>query len=198
MENKDVMQMMLDGEPTDLSASYFTPARDEMMRSRKLCWQANQKAPDDPSYVKDLEELLGQDLSDQRILTPFQLDFGHNLKLGKGVFINHSFIGSASGGIVIEDNVQIAPHVTILTINHDPYARNIALCKTVTLKKNAWIGASVTILPGVTIGENTIIGAGSVVTKDIPANSIAVGNPARVIRTLDHAPKAMGAGNDNA
>ncbi len=198
VEGKDVFQMMYDGDATDLSAPYFTPAREEMMRSRTLCRKANNTSPDDPTYVKYLEELLGTDLSDKRILTPFQLDFGNQVKLGKGVFINHSFIGSASGGIVIEDNVQIAPNVTILSINHDPYARNMALCKRVTIKKNAWIGARVTILPGVTIGESSIIGAGAVVTKDIPDNSIAVGNPACVIRTLDHAPEAMGSGNENA
>lgn len=197
-KDKNVFEMMMNGEPTDLSADYFTPARKEMLRSRTLCWKANNISPDNPDYVKPLEELFGRKLDDARVLTPIQVDFGKQVKIGKGVFINHSAIFSASGGIDIEDNVQLAPGVKILTINHDPYHRNIALCSRVTLKKGAWIGAGVTIMPGVTIGENSIIGAGAIVTKDIPANSIAVGVPAKVIRTLDGNVEAMGSGNENA
>lgn len=191
-EAKNVFEMMMNGEPTDLSADYFTPARKEMLRSRTLCWKANNISPDDPEYVKPLEELFGRKLDDVRVLTPIQVDFGRQVKMGKGVFINHSAIFSASGGIDIEDNVQLAPGVKILTINHDPYHRNIALCQRVTLKKGAWI------MPGVTIGENSIIGASAVVTKDIPANSIAVGVPAKVVRKLDGEVEAMGSGKENA
>lgn len=151
-----------------------------------------------PDYVKPLEELFGRKLDDVRVLTPIQVDFGKQVKMEKGVFINHSAIFSASGGIDIEDNVQLAPDVKILSINHDPHHRNIALCQRVTLKKGAWIGAGVTIMPGVTIGENSIIGAGAVVRKDIPANCIAVGVPAKVVRKLDGDVEAMGSDKENA
>lgn len=92
--------------------------------------------------------------------------------------------GSDMGGVVIEDDVSIAANTQILTNNHDEQQHRILLCKPVVIKKNAWIGAGVTILPGVTIGENAIVGAASVVTKDVPANTIVVGNPARVMREV--------------
>ena len=85
---------------------------------------------------------------------------------------------------MIEDDVSIAANTQILTNNHDEQEHRILLCKPVIVKKNVWIGAGVTILPGVTIGENAIVGAGAVVTKDVPANTIAVGNPARVVRKV--------------
>lgn len=88
-------------------------------------------------------------------------------------------------GITLGDNVQIGPNVTIATDNHDLKDHYILKCRPVTINNNAWIGANATILPGVTVGENAVIGAGSVVTKDVPANTVVAGNPARVIRTLD-------------
>lgn len=85
------------------------------------------------------------------------------------------------GGATIEDDVSIVANTQILTNNHDEKDHRILLCKPVHIKKNAWIGAGVTILPGVTIGENVIVGDASVVTKDVPDNAIVVGNPARVL-----------------
>ena len=104
-----VFELMANGGPTDIREPYFMEAIDEMMRSRVLCAKANAKMPDDPSYVEEQEELFGRKLDDVRILTPFICDFGNRVKMGKGVFINHSAILSASGGIEFEDGVQVAP-----------------------------------------------------------------------------------------
>ena len=109
---------------------------------------------------------------------------GDHMKIGNHVSIMYNFTCMSRGGVVIEDDVSIAANTQILTNNHDEQDHRILLCKPVVVKKNAWIGAGVTILPGVTIGENAIVGAGAVVTKDVPANTIAVGNPARVVRKV--------------
>ncbi len=181
-----VFDLMDQGGPTDVRDPYFKEAVDEMMRARVLCARANAKMPDDPTYVEDLEELFGRKLDDVRILTPFICDFGNRVKFGKGVFINHSAILSASGGIEFEDGSMAAPGLRIATINHDMNERHaIYTYGKVTVKKNAWIGMNVTICPGVTIGEYAVVAAGAVVTKDVPDYALVGGVPAKVIRMQD-------------
>ena len=181
-----VFDLMEQGGPTDVREPYFKDAVDEMMRARVLCARANAKIPDDPTYVEDLEELFGRKLDDVRILTPFICDFGNRVKFGKGVFINHSAILSASGGIEFEDGSMAAPGLRIATINHDMNQRHaIYTYGKVTVKKNAWIGMNVTICPGVTIGEYAVVAAGAVVTKDVPDYAVVGGVPAKVIRMQD-------------
>ena len=107
------------------------------------------------------------------------------MTFGKNVFINHSFTAMSIGGIELGDNVQIGPHVTIVTDNHDLKNRYVLRCRGVRIGANAWIGAGATIMPGVTVGENAVIAGGAVVTKDVPANAIVGGNPARVIRYIE-------------
>jgi len=183
-----VFELMSQGGPTDNREPYFKDAVDEMMRARTLCAKANACMPDDPSYVDYLEELFGRKLDDVRILTPFTCDFGNMVKFGKVVFINHSAILSASGGIEFEDGVMAAPGLRIATINHDMNERHTKYTYgKVTIKKNAWIGMNVTICPGVTIGEYAVVGAGAVVTKDVPAYTVVGGVPAKVIKMLDPA-----------
>ena len=185
-EKGHVYKLMDEGGPTDVRESYFKEAGEEMIRARTLCAKANATLPDDPSYMKYLEELFGRDLSDVRILTPFICDFGNRVKFGKGVFINHSAILSASGGIEFEDGVMIAPGVRIATINHDMNNRHtIYTYGKVTIKKNAWLGMNVTICPGVTVGKYAVVGAGAVVTKDVPDYAVVGGVPAKVIRMQD-------------
>nr|MDN4742779.1 DapH/DapD/GlmU-related protein [Lachnospiraceae bacterium C1.1] len=181
-----VFNLMEQGGPTDVREPYFREAVDEMMRARVLCARANARMPDDPTYVEDLEELFGRKLDDVRILTPFICDFGNRVKFGKGVFINHSAILSASGGIEFEDGSMAAPGLRIATINHDMNERHaIYTYGKVTVRKNAWIGMNVTICPGVTIGEYAVVAAGAVVTKDVPDYAVVGGVPAKVIRMQD-------------
>jgi len=181
-----VFDLMEKGGSTDVREPYFKDAVDEMMRARVLCARANAKMPDDPAYVEDLEELFGRKLDDVRILTPFICDFGNRVKFGKGVFINHSAILSASGGIEFGDGSMAAPGLRIATINHDMNQRHaIYTYGKVTVKKNAWIGMNVTICPGVTIGEYAVVAAGAVVTKDVPDYAVVGGVPAKVIRMQD-------------
>lgn len=181
-----VYELMDKGGPTDIREPYFKEAVDEMMRARTLCAKANAKMPDDPTYVADLEELFGRKLEDVRILTPFTCDFGNRVKFGKGVFINHSAILSASGGIEFEDGIMAAPGLKIATINYDMYDRHLTYTYgKVIVKKNAWLGLNVTICPGVTIGKYAVVAAGAVVTKDVPDYAVVGGVPAKVIKMLD-------------
>lgn len=183
-----VYYLMDQGGPTDVREEYFKEASDEMIRARTLCAKANAVLPNDTSYIKYLEELFERDFKDVRILTPFICDFGNRVKFGKNVFINHSAILSASGGIEFGDGVMIAPGVRIATINHDMNERHsIYTYGKVKIKKNAWIGMNVTICPGVTIGEYAVIGAGAVVTRDVPDYAVVGGVPAKVIRYQDAA-----------
>lgn len=181
-----VYELMDKGGPTDCREPYFKEASEEMIRARTLCAKANVTLPDDPSYVQYLEELFGRKLDDVRILTPFTCDFGNRVTFGKGVFINHSAILSASGGIEFEDGVMAAPGLKIATINHDMYDRHITYTYgKVTVKKNAWLGLGCTICPGVTIGKYAVVAAGAVVTKDVPDYAVVGGVPAKIIKMLD-------------
>ena len=181
-----VYELMDKGGPTNVMEPYFMEAVDEMMRARTLCAKANSKLPNDPTYVQDLEELFGRKLDDVHILTPFICDFGNRVKFGKNVFINHSAIFSASGGIEFEDGVSLAPGVRIATINHDFNERHTKYTYgKVTIKKNAWLGIGVTVCPGVTIGEYAVVAAGAVVTKDVPDYAVVGGVPAKIIKYQD-------------
>lgn len=181
-----VYDLMDKGGPTYVTEPYFKEAVDEMMRARTLCAKANACMPDDLTYVTYLEELFGRKLDDVRILTPFICDFGNRVKIGKNVFINHSAILSASGGIEFEDGAMAAPGLRIATINHDMNERHSKYTYgKVLIKKNAWLGMNVTICPGVTIGEYAVVAAGAVVTKDVPDYAVVGGVPAKVIKYLD-------------
>ena len=141
-----------------------------------------------PEEIRDiLSKITGTEISSSvQVLTPFNTDFGANIRLGNGVFINKSCMFVDLGGIEVEDNVLIGPDVKILSVNHplDPINRRGVILKSVKIKRNAWLGAGVTICPGVTIGENSVIGAGSVVTKDVPSNTVYAGVPAKFIKNI--------------
>lgn len=123
--------------------------------------------------------------------TPFYCDYGCNIRVGKNFFCNYDCVFLDCGPITIGDNVMLGPKVALYAVNHpiDPVVRSTFydFPKPITIGNNVWIGGSAVVCPGVTIGDNTVIGAGSVVTKDIPANVVAAGNPCRVIRPITQA-----------
>ena len=134
-----------------------------------------------------LSQITGSEIDDSvAVFTPLHINYGKNTRIGKNVFINFDCIFLDLGGITIEDDVQIAPKVSLLSEGHplDPAKRQALVPKPVHIKKNAWIGASATILPGVTVGENAVVAAGAVVSKDVPANTVVGGIPAKVMKTL--------------
>ena len=168
-------------------ADYVREAHGEFKRCGHLCWKINSTDPDEHEKIFELErELFNGNFDATNFLTPpFQIDAGCRVFLGKNVFANHGLTVMSVGTITIEDGVMLGPEVALLTVNHEPKNIRVIYTKEIHIKKNAWIGARVSILPGVTIGENAIVGTGSVVTKDIPDNAVAVGNPARVIKIID-------------
>ncbi|MFM2359229.1 MAG: hypothetical protein RLY16_1222 [Bacteroidota bacterium] len=134
-----------------------------------------------------LSEIIEQDIdSSTTIFVPFYTNFGKHIKIGKQVFINHACSFLDLGGITIDDNVLIGPKVNLITENHpiDPQQRKSLVLNRVHIKKNAWLGAGVTVLPGVTIGENAIVAAGAVVTADVADNTIVGGIPAKLLKQI--------------
>lgn len=131
-----------------------------------------------------LRNHLGAVGDDCLVRAPFHCDYGFNIKLGQGVFINFHAVILDVVAVVIGDRTQIGPNVQILTADHpkDPAVRSQGLefGRPITIGKDVWIGGGAIILPGVTVGDGAVIGAGSVVTRDVPAGATAVGNPARV------------------
>lgn len=120
------------------------------------------------------------------VFPPFTTNFGRFTTIGKNVFINHGCSFLDLGGITIENNVLIGPQVKLVTENHplDPATRKGLITKPILIMQNAWIGAGATILPGVTVGENAVVAAGAVVSKDVPANTVVGGIPAKLIKSI--------------
>lgn len=158
----------------------------EMIRSLGLCSKINTMNPFSEETRKLEEELFNNNLpKESNLIAPIQIDYGRQVHIAPKVFINHSVCMSAGAGITIDGCVQIAPQVTLITVNHDLKDKSILKCKPIHIKKGAWIGARATILAGVTIGENSVVGAGAIVTRDVPDNVVVVGNPAKVIKNID-------------
>src|SRR4051795_8789598 len=140
----------------------------------------------EPEEVRALlSRLTGREVAESvRVSPPFYSEFGKNLTLGEGVFINQGCRFQDTGGITIGDGTLIGHGSTLTTLNHavDPARRADMIPSPIIIGRNVWLGAGVTVLPGISVGDGAIIGAGSVVTKDVPANTIVAGVPARLIR----------------
>lgn len=120
-----------------------------------------------------------------RVMSPLTAVRPNKVTIGRNVVVMNGCLMMSAGGITIDDNAMIAANVQLISNNHDPYCRRVITCRPVHICEGAWVGAGSTILPGVTVGRYAIVGAASVVTKDVPDYAEAVGNPARVIKTLD-------------
>jgi maltose O-acetyltransferase len=135
-----------------------------------------------------LQELLGALGPETEIRPPFTCDYGFHIRVGARTFVNFGLCALDVAPITIGDDVQIGPNVQLLTPTH-PVDADLRRAKweaaePITIGSNAWLGGGVIVLPGVTIGENTVVGAGAVVTRDLPDNVVAMGNPARIARSL--------------
>ena len=155
-------------------------------RCAELCFKLNHTMPMTEEYQAVVKELFGDHMGENvMVQAPLRCILADPVRIGNNVVIMYNCLMMSRGGITIEDDVMIAANVSLISNNHDPYDRQVLLCKPVHIKKGAWIGANAIILPGVTVGEQAIVAAGSVVTKDVPDYAVVAGNPARQIKTLD-------------
>lgn len=156
-------------------------------RSYELTHQLNTLPYLGDEMIPVLKELFAAYDESTMLIPPFYTDFGKNTRIGKGCMIQQGCVFFDRGGITIGDNVQIAPKVNLVTLNHDLSAggnRKATYCKPIVIEDNVWIGINSTILPGVTLGKNCVVAAGSVVTKDVPADTIVAGNPAKIVKQI--------------
>lgn len=154
-------------------------------KQAQLIFRLNHTMPMTEEYDELVKEIFPELGEGSRINTPFTAVRPHMVRIGKNVVVMPGCLMMSAGGITIEDEALIAANVQLISNNHDLQNRNIITCKPVKICRKAWIGAGTTILPGVTVGENAVVGAGSVVTHDVPPNTIVAGNPARFIKNID-------------
>lgn len=153
-------------------------------KQAKLLFRFNHTMPDTDEYRELMAELFPDMGGGSLVNTPLSGVRFHEVHIGRNVVVMPGCLMMSAGGISIEDGTMIAANVQLISNNHDLYERQIITCKPIHIGKNVWIGAGATILPGVTIGENAVVGAASVVTKDVPADTIVAGNPAKFIKTI--------------
>lgn len=186
MELEAFLQHVKERKPLNTPEIYefMNRASDE---ARRITFELNGAYHSMPE-VRDLfARLFGKPVDPSfRVFPPFYTDFGKNITVGKNVFINACCHFQDQGGITLGDNCLVGHNVVFATLNHGfaPEERQSMLPAPIVVGRNVWIGSNSTILPGVTIGDNSIIAAGSVVTKDVPANAIVAGVPARFIRSI--------------
>ncbi len=179
-------QMIAQGEPLE-GTEMITFMREQSAQTRRTLMELNTKYHTDEEIVALFSEITASEVDPGfRMFPPFYTDFGKNIHLGRNVFINSGCQFQDQGGVFIGDGCLIGPGTMIATLNHKlaPGQRQNMTHAPVVLGRGVWTGAHVTILPGVTIGDNAVIAAGAVVTKDVPADTIVAGVPARVIKSI--------------
>ena len=188
MDNEliDIFERLRAGETISANDPMGYKLREESYTTKKLLNLMNSSS--DPAEIISLLSQITNSEIDQSVavFTPLHINYGKHTKIGKNVFINFDCTFLDLGGITIEDGVLIAPKVNLLSEGHplSPHNRHDLVPGHIHIKKNAWIGANATVLPGVTIGENAIVAAGAVVSKDVPDNVVVGGIPAKVIRDI--------------
>lgn len=185
--SNELAEMMRSGTPFRMAGPQFEPIWHYVHRTLSLTPLLNASTDTDQVRAR-LSDIIGTEIDTSTVIfAPFHTNFGRFTSIGKNVFINHRCSCLDLGGITIEDDVLIGPNVNLITENHplDPTRRKEMICKPVTIKRNVWIGAAATILPGVTIGENSVVAAGAIVTSDVAPNSVVGGVPARLIRNIN-------------
>ena len=187
MNTKDIFERLRNGEiilPSDPEAYQMMEAS---FATKKLVVQMNNAT--EPEEIRNfLSQIIGSQIDTTvNVFTPLHINYGKHTRIGKNVFINFDCVFLDLGGITIEDDVFIAPKVSLLSEGHPTSSedRHSLIPKAIHIKKNAWIGAGATILPGVTIGENAVVAAGAVVSKDVAPNTIVGGVPAKFIRDIN-------------
>ena len=184
---KEFFEYMNSGRVVDYDSPMLSFFNELSQQALKITTNLNNKYHTPQEIIEIFSKLTNKPIDNSfRLFPPFYTDCGKNITIGKNVFINAGCKFQDQGGIFIDDNCLIGHNVTITTLNHDikPSKRASLHPKPVKIGKNVWIGANVTIIPGINIGNNAIIGAGSIVSKDIPRNAVAVGNPAKVIKYI--------------
>ena len=158
------------------------------IRDTQLNHKFNLALPFTEEWTSLMKELFYNQIGENSVVNNgLTVVLPKNVTIGSGVTVMNGALMMAAGGITIEDKVLIAANVKLISNNHDPYERDVLICKPILIKEGAWVGAGATILPGVTVGKYAIVGSDSVVTKDIPDYAVAVGTPAKVIKFLDPA-----------
>ena len=187
MDLKEIWDKMISGEEYDATHSGL---RDLLQQTRMKLWEFNSLHPDQTEQMNEILRGLFGSIGKRFIINqPFKCDYGCNIFLGEDCFINFNCTILDEAKVIIGDNAFLGPNVSIYTACHpiEPERRNQfkEWAEPVTIGNNVWIGGDVTILPGLTIGDNVTIGAGSVVTKSIPSNVVIGGNPAKIIKKIN-------------
>lgn len=184
--NTDIFEQLRNGETVTSGHPEEYKLREASFATKKVLVQLNNST--DPAEIRNLlAQITGSEIDESvAVFTPLYINYGKNTRIGKNVFINFDCVFLDLGGITIEDNVLIAPKVSLLSEGHpvSPLERQSLVPGHIYIRKNAWIGAGATILPGVTIGENAVVAAGAVVSKDVPANTVVGGIPARHLKNI--------------
>jgi len=189
MTLEELKEMMERRETVRTGSEAFVLFHEMSQRALKITCELNGAYHTPEEVCALMSELTGQELTPENfgMFPPFYTDCGRNTRFGKNVFINSGCRFQDQGGLIIGDGALIGHNVVLATLNHDkdPAHRGDLHPAPVVLGKNVWIGANATVLPGVTVGDGAIIAAGAVVTKDVPANTIAGGVPARILGKVE-------------